>query len=219
MQRFDAHLRSPGRRQLIAGLGIVKLLACALGVLTALISSPLRAQTGGGYDLTRSTIDGGGATFSSAGTVQLGGTIGQPDAGALSGGGYSLTGGFWGAVVSEATAIPTSTASPTAMGTPLPTATPSATPIVTTSATPLSPATHTPTAMRSPATATATPAPCVGDCNNNRIVTVDELLTMVNIALGKGAIGDCAVGAGHNDGAITVDEIVAAVMNSLNGCP
>ncbi|MEJ2211953.1 MAG: hypothetical protein P8129_23375 [Anaerolineae bacterium] len=53
------------------------------------------AQTGGSYDLTWSTVDGGGATFSTGGAFSLGGTIGQPDAGQLSGGDYSLTGGFW----------------------------------------------------------------------------------------------------------------------------
>ena len=49
-----------------------------------------------GYDLSWYTIDGGGATFSTGGSYSLGGTIGQPDAGALSGGPYTLNGGFWG---------------------------------------------------------------------------------------------------------------------------
>jgi hypothetical protein len=57
------------------------------------------AQTGGGYDLTWNTIDGGGGT-STGGGYQLSGTLGQPDAGAtLSGGVYSLSGGFWGGVL------------------------------------------------------------------------------------------------------------------------
>src|SRR5262245_48292509 len=43
------------------------------------------------------TIDGGGATFSTGGALQLGGTIGQPDASAtpMTGGSLQLTGGFW----------------------------------------------------------------------------------------------------------------------------
>ncbi|MEJ5312550.1 MAG: hypothetical protein WHX52_22515 [Anaerolineae bacterium] len=53
------------------------------------------AQSGGGYDLSWSTIDGGGHTFSSGGGYTLGGTVGQADAGALSGGSYTLAGGFW----------------------------------------------------------------------------------------------------------------------------
>ncbi len=54
------------------------------------------AQSGGGYDLTWSTIDSGGEMFSTGNGYELGGTIGQPDAGELTGeNGYALTGGFW----------------------------------------------------------------------------------------------------------------------------
>ena len=52
------------------------------------------AQSGGGYDLTWNTIDGGGGT-STGGSYTLSGTIGQPDAGTSSGGTYTLNGGFW----------------------------------------------------------------------------------------------------------------------------
>ena len=48
-----------------------------------------RAQSGGGYDLTWNTVDGGGYTLT--------GTIGQADAGAQSGGSYAVAGGFWSA--------------------------------------------------------------------------------------------------------------------------
>jgi hypothetical protein len=54
------------------------------------------------YDLSWHTIDSGGETFSTGGGpsgFQLGGTIGQPDAGALMTGGgptgFELVGGFW----------------------------------------------------------------------------------------------------------------------------
>ena len=57
---------------------------------------PTQAQSGGGYDLTWSTIDGGGGT-STGGGYSLSGTIGQADAGKMSGGAYSLSGGFWAA--------------------------------------------------------------------------------------------------------------------------
>src|SRR3989442_14917997 len=43
------------------------------------------------------TIDGGGGT-STGGVYSLSGTIGQPDAGKLSGGNFVLDGGFWGGV-------------------------------------------------------------------------------------------------------------------------
>jgi hypothetical protein len=75
--------------------GMLVLAACTL-VFTATAS----AQSGGVYTITSSTIDGGGATFSTGGTYSLGGTIGQPDAGGpMTGGTYSLTGGFWAGVV------------------------------------------------------------------------------------------------------------------------
>ncbi len=44
------------------------------------------------------TIDGGGGA-SSGGAYAVSGTVGQPDAGAMSGGSYSLVSGFWSAVV------------------------------------------------------------------------------------------------------------------------
>ena len=64
--------------------------ACALLVVLGSAS----AQTGGGYDLTWSTLDGGGGK-SSGGSYELTGTIGQSDAGELSGGSYELYGGYW----------------------------------------------------------------------------------------------------------------------------
>jgi hypothetical protein len=67
---------------------LAALLLALAGATTSL------AQTGGGYDLTWSTIDGGGGT-SAGGGYTLTGAIGQPDAGVMSGGGYTLTGGFW----------------------------------------------------------------------------------------------------------------------------
>ena len=70
-------------------------LLLAVGVFLLLTPVAL-AQSGGPYDLSWSTIDGGGATFSSGGDYTLGGTIGQPDAGLLTGGDYTLGGGFWG---------------------------------------------------------------------------------------------------------------------------
>jgi hypothetical protein len=71
------------------------------GVAAALLLVPIvSAQTGGGFDLTWSTIDGGGGE-STGGGFSLRGTIGQADAGALSGGGYTLSGGFWPGAAAE----------------------------------------------------------------------------------------------------------------------
>jgi hypothetical protein len=49
-------------------------------------------------------------------------------------------------------------------------------------------------------------------------VTINELLTMVNIALGNASLSDCEPGDGNQDGAITINEILIAVNNALGGC-
>ena len=59
-----------------------------------LVTSAALAQP----SVTWYTIDGGGQTFSTGGTFEVGGTLGQPDAQTspvMSGGGFELTGGFW----------------------------------------------------------------------------------------------------------------------------
>jgi hypothetical protein len=71
-------------------------LALALLVAAIVGAGAALAQTGAGYDLAWTTIDRGGGSSAGNG-YQLSGTFGQPDAGAtLSGGAYSLSGGFWG---------------------------------------------------------------------------------------------------------------------------
>jgi hypothetical protein len=50
------------------------------------------------YSIDWFTIDGGGGN-STGGAYAVSGTIGQPDAGTLSGGNYTLQGGFWGMAV------------------------------------------------------------------------------------------------------------------------
>ena len=61
--------------------------------LMLLLAGGVAAQEG--YDLSWWTVDGGGETFSTGENYSLGGTIGQPDAGLLTGPGYTLAGGFW----------------------------------------------------------------------------------------------------------------------------
>lgn len=61
-------------------------------IITAL-SSIVSAQNGGPYELSWSTIDGGGGR-SNGGQYELLSTIGQPDAAWSSGGNYELLGGF-----------------------------------------------------------------------------------------------------------------------------
>jgi len=70
---------------------IVLLTSVTLGVLGGSGGAALAA---GSLDLSWFTIDGGGGT-STGGGLALSGTIGQPDAGAASGGAFVLAGGFW----------------------------------------------------------------------------------------------------------------------------
>jgi YVTN family beta-propeller protein len=59
---------------------------------------------------------------------------------------------------------------------------------------------------------------CGGDCDGDGVVTVDEILTGVNLALGVGGIDDCEAMDGNGDGAVTVEEILQAVGVALDGC-
>jgi hypothetical protein len=70
----------------------LKLAAVALLLSITGLQSTASAQS---YSIDWYKIAGGGGT-STGGTYQVSGTIGQPDAsGAMTGGNYSLTGGFW----------------------------------------------------------------------------------------------------------------------------
>jgi len=59
---------------------------------------------------------------------------------------------------------------------------------------------------------------CLGDCDGDLAVSVDELTTAVNIALGRTALEACARIDGNADGAVSVEEIVAAMANALTAC-
>jgi hypothetical protein len=64
----------------------------ALIALASGLSLRVHAQS---FDLSWFTIDGGGGA-STGGVYSVTGTIGQPDTGHMSGGSYSIDGGFWG---------------------------------------------------------------------------------------------------------------------------
>ena len=65
-------------------------------LMLVVLSVPAFAQSGGDFDLTWWTVDGGGGHLS-GGDYSLDGTLGQADAGVLRGGAFTLQGGFWGA--------------------------------------------------------------------------------------------------------------------------
>ena len=72
-------------------LGATKSIIILLAVMSW---SWCQAQT---YSIDWFTIDGGGGT-STGGVYSVTGTVGQPDAGHLSGGNITLDGGFWGII-------------------------------------------------------------------------------------------------------------------------
>ncbi len=77
---------------------IHSLVVSAIALALFMAATAVVAQRSAGlptYDLSWHTIDGGGGT-SAGGVFALSGTIGQPDAGgAMIGGAFELTGGFW----------------------------------------------------------------------------------------------------------------------------
>jgi len=114
-----------------------------------------------------------------------------------------------------ASGIPTSTRTNTATATTA-TATPTRTPTVSGTQTTTATLGATPTRT---ATATVGPVQCPGDCSGDGQVTVNELIEMVNIALGTANVSTCRAGDANGDGEITINEIIAGVNNALNGCP
>jgi hypothetical protein len=59
---------------------------------------------------------------------------------------------------------------------------------------------------------------CVGDCDLGGSVDIDELILGVSMALGSQPFAACPAIDADGDGAITVDEVIRAVSDSLQGC-
>ncbi len=139
-----------------------------------------------------------------------------------------------------ATALRTSTPQPTTTSTVTPSAPPPSatrtltasrrptdlpTPIFTLTQTPARTATRsvtasttpTPTHSRTPP-ATPTSGPCYGDCNVDGRLSIDEVLTMVNQALGALPLDRCASADADGDGAVEIDEVLRAINATLFGC-
>lgn len=126
---------------------------------------------------------------------------------------------------STPTATPSATLAPTATSTAADTNTPTGTftPTVTPTRTNTPTATITPTPTPTNAETktpmpTGTPILCVGDCNGDGRVTIDNIIILVHIALGLRPVDDCQAGDVNRDNAITLDELVRAVANALNDC-
>jgi hypothetical protein len=67
------------------------------------------------------------------------------------------------------------------------------------------------------ATPTPTGASCTGDCNGDHVVSIDELITGVNIALGTQSAGACPA-LQNADGEVDIARLISSVGKALNGC-
>lgn len=71
------------------------MIVLSVGLVTLLVVSLVVAADSAPLSITWWTVDGGGQMLSDVGGYTLSGTVGQPDAGVLAGGEYTLGGGFW----------------------------------------------------------------------------------------------------------------------------
>jgi hypothetical protein len=62
------------------------------------------------------------------------------------------------------------------------------------------------------------PQACTGDCSADGTVTVNEIITLVNIALGNAQPTSCSQGV-SSGAQVGIALIIQAVSNALNGCP
>ena len=114
---------------------------------------------------------------------------------------------------SSPTATPPIIASPSATQAGLQTPSPTLAPI------------ESPTLPQISATPTSsfTPIPgtgeCPGDCDDNQVVAIEELVRGVNIALGALPVSVCTAFDSSASTAVEIGEIVAAVNAALRGCP
>lgn len=60
--------------------------------------------------------------------------------------------------------------------------------------------------------------PCIGDCNGDGTVAVDELIRGIRFALGTTPIDQCDSFDADAGGTVTVDELITAVSKTLYGC-
>jgi hypothetical protein len=78
-----------------------------LALISLFVTLPLTSSLAQSYSLTWYKVSGGGG-MSNGSPYQVSGTVGQPDAsGPMTGGNYSLTGGFWALIfVVQTTGLP-----------------------------------------------------------------------------------------------------------------
>lgn len=65
---------------------------------------------------------------------------------------------------------------------------------------------------------TPTVIPCVGDCTGSGEVSLNDILTLVDIALGIAPASTCTAGGARPGEQLTIDVLLTAVNNALSGC-
>ncbi|MFQ5668660.1 MAG: hypothetical protein ACE5I7_19830 [Candidatus Binatia bacterium] len=184
----------------------------------------MMAQTGDGFDLTWSTVDGGGHVASAGGEFALSGTIGQPDAGRSTGAAFILFGGFWQIAAMETpTPTPTQTATHTATSTRTRTSTMTPTSTATATRSPVLPPTPTVTAVPTatstytpsvPATPTHTSTPTSTLTRTTTPTPAPSRTATPTATPGVVCLGDCG-----EDGTVTVNELLMMVNIALDEAP
>ena len=62
-------------------------------------------------------------------------------------------------------------------------------------------------------------AQCPGDCTGDGVVSINELIRAVNIALGHAPLTGCPAADANGDGVVRIGELISAVNAALTGCP
>ena len=59
---------------------------------------------------------------------------------------------------------------------------------------------------------------CLGDCNRDGAVSIDELVTGVNIAVGAAPINRCYALDRNTNRSVEIDELIGGTLHALDGC-
>ncbi len=97
----SAERRHPSENQLLALSQAHYAGPATFGVW--ILTSVFYFSTFAQYSIDWLTIDGGSGGTSTGGVFSVSGTIGQPDAGTMSGGNFTIDGGFWGIIAAVQT--------------------------------------------------------------------------------------------------------------------
>jgi hypothetical protein len=62
-------------------------------------------------------------------------------------------------------------------------------------------------------------AACVGDCDGDGVVAINELIIGVNIGLGLSPVESCPAFDPDGDGTVGIADVITGVGNGLEGCP